>query len=88
MKAKLLKKLRRIGRDQVHLYSISIEHGCCMGWSYGHPNDDDYKNLSLLGESPNFKDCERELQRQACDIYIEKWLANNKESWKMKHSKK
>ena len=70
MKVKLLKKLRRIGRNQITIYSITKEDNIVVGMSIGY-NSDDYKGLFVFG------DTEEEVYKKAEKIYIDGYLKKN-----------
>lgn len=65
MKTKLLKRLRRQGRDMINVYSITTTRGVVTGMSYGYKSDD-YKHLFSLG------DTEEDIRNKAMKIYMEK----------------
>jgi hypothetical protein len=76
MKVKLLKKIRAIGRDQVHVHSVTKNGGWTVGMSLGY-SDDIYAGLFDLGD--NIED----VLNKACKIY----LTNNIESIRHKYRK-
>ena len=76
MKAKLLKHIRAIGRNQVTLYSITTTRGCVTGMSYGYSGDE-YSDLFSYG------DTFEEVQEKAIKIYISQTIA-----WYRKRYKK
>jgi len=63
MKIKLLRKLRKIGRNKITIHSITTTDGCTTGLSYGYSGSE-YKNLF------NFGDTKEEIYRKAERIYI------------------
>jgi len=67
MKVKLLKRLRRNGRNQIEIYSITKEEGITVGMCYGY-NSDSYQGLFSIG------DTEEEVKLKASKIYIELYL--------------
>jgi hypothetical protein len=70
MKAKLLKKLRRRGRSQITIHSVTTSCGTPIGISYGY-NDDMYSGLF------DFGDTEEIVLKKAEKIYIKDWLKQN-----------
>ena len=72
MKAKLLKKLRRRGRNQIHIYSVTTTDGTTTGMSIGY-SEDKYSGLFEFG------DTEKEVYEKAERIYIEDYLQNIKD---------
>ena len=75
MKAKLLKKLRKRGRKQITIYSITKENrgfgDVVVGMSIGY-NDDKYSGLgNCMSEKEALKEAER--------IYIEEYLKKVKQ---------
>jgi len=67
MRIRLLKKLRRRGRSQINIHSITTSSGMVMGMSYGY-NDDKYSNLF------NYGDTKEDVLKKAEKIYIEDYL--------------
>ena len=67
MKYKLLKKLRRRGRNQITIHSITRTDDCITGMSYGF-DEDEYRGLF------DFGDTEEEVKNKAARIYIEGYL--------------
>lgn len=61
MKAKLLKRLRKYGRNEVTIYSTTS--GTTTGMSYGY-NDDAYRNVYSFG------DTKQDVKEKAARIYI------------------
>ena len=73
MKTKLLKKLRREGRNQIHIYRIRRnEFGTITGMGYGY-NSEEYGGLFSYGDTPD------EVRDKAMRIYITKRIAELKE---------
>ncbi len=75
MKAKLLKELRYIGREQVHILSITRENGISVGMSYSF-NDECYSDLFYMG------DTEDDVKERAMKIYFENHINNIREKYK------
>ena len=71
MKSKLLKKLRRRGRNQITIHSITKTDGCITGMSYGF-DEDEYRGLF------DFGDTEEEVKNKAARIYIEGYLKDKR----------
>jgi len=67
MKAKLLRKLRRIGRDKVTIYSITTTNGVNTGMSIGF-NESAYAGLFRYGDS------EEDVKKKAEKIYLTNYL--------------
>ena len=65
MKTKLLRKIRAIGRDQVHIYSVTTSNGVVTEMTIGF-NEDYYCGLFT------FADTEAEVLEKVCKIYLEK----------------
>lgn len=63
MKAKLLIKLRNLGREKINITSITKTNGVVTGMSYGYDYDE-YKGLFELG------DTEEDVKEKAARIYI------------------
>lgn len=61
MKSKLLLKLREIGRDQVHVYSVTS--GSEVGISYGYSNEA-YAHIYRYG------DTREDVKNRAARIYL------------------
>lgn len=73
MKTKLLKKLRREGRNQIHIYRIRRnEFGTITGMGYEY-NSEEYGGLFSYGDTPD------EVRDKAMRIYITKRIAELKE---------
>lgn len=71
MKVKLLRKLRKEGRNQIHVYSVTRSRNIVIGMSYGF-NEDKYHGLFNLG------DTEDEVLEKAAKIYINYYILNHK----------
>lgn len=71
MKTKLLKKLRRRGRNQIFIYSITKTNGTVTGMGYSY-DDDEYSGLF------NYGDTEKDVYRKAEKIYIENYLGRER----------
>lgn len=67
MKTRLLKKLRRRGRNKIAVTSITRTNGSITGITYSY-SDDDYKGFLNTCWS------EEELLKKAEQVYIEKYL--------------
>lgn len=67
MKTKLLKRLRREGRNQITIISVTRTDGIYTGMQYCY-NDSDYRNLFNLGDS------EEDVINKAVRIYMEKQI--------------
>lgn len=67
MKTKLLKKLRRRGRGQVHIHSVTTQGGTVIGMAIGY-SDDKYKGIFSFGNT------EEIVKKKAERIYIEDYL--------------
>lgn len=67
MKVKLLKKLRKRGRNQVHIHSVTKTDGVTTGMSIGY---DDHKYSGLFC----FGDTEEEVKKKAEQLYITEYL--------------
>lgn len=63
MKAKLLIKLRNIGREMINITSVTKENGVTIGMSYGYDYNE-YKGLFELG------DTEEDVKEKSARIYI------------------
>lgn len=79
MKAKLLKKLREIGRSQITIQSVtttttwSKEFVTGMSYSY---NNDDYRGLFYFGDTAD------EVRDKAMKIYFQKNMDGIREKYK------
>lgn len=71
MKTKLLKKLRRRGRNQISIYSVTTQDGCTTGMKIGY-SDDKYSGLFEFG------DTKEEVLRKAEHIFITEYLVLKK----------
>lgn len=84
MKAKLLKKLRVTGREQITIYSvtksISLRGEYITGMSYGY-SDSDYKGLFDFGDSEN------DVRDKAMRIYFRKNMDSIRHKYR-KYSRK
>lgn len=87
MKAKLLKKLREIGRDQITVHSVTRtttwRGEYVSGMSYGY-NDDAYKGLFDFGDS------EEDVRNKAMKIYFERnmeWIRSKYKKYSRKYKK-
>jgi len=76
MKARLLKKLRSIGRDMVAIYSVTKTNGVVTGMRIGY-DDSIYSGLFEFG------DTEVTVKEKACKIY----LKNNIEQIRKRYKK-
>jgi hypothetical protein len=72
MKCRLLKRLRRRGRNQITIHSVSKSDGFVTGMSYGF-DEDEYGSLFDIGDTAE------EVKNKAARIYIEKYLENKKD---------
>lgn len=80
MKAKLLKKLRKEGRCQITILSVTTTtttwHGeDVTGMSYSY-NDDDYRGLFCIGDTAD------EVREKAMKIYFQKNMDSIREKYK------
>lgn len=84
MKAKLLKKIRRIGRSQIAIYSVAKtttwSGEIVTGMSYSY-NNDAYRGLF------DFGDTEARVRDKAMKIYIEQNIGQIRDKYK-KYSRK
>jgi len=71
MKSRLLKKLRRRGRNQVHIHSVTKTDGTVTGMRIGY-DDDKYSGLFCFGNT------EEEVKMKAERIYIEDYIKTKK----------
>jgi len=71
MKAKLLKKLRRRGRSEINIRSVTTTNGTVTGMSIGY-SDDAYSGLFGFG------DTKEDVLKQAEHIYITNYLKTHK----------
>ena len=74
MKTKLLKKLRKIGRNQIDIWAISTTNELTTGMNYAHPGEN-YRNLFCIG------DTESDVKNKAYKI----WLTMNIEQIRRKY---
>lgn len=75
MKTRLLKKLRYIGREQVHILSITKEDGVSVGMTYSY-NEKFYSDLFYMG------DTEDDVKERAMKIYLKNNIDNIREKYK------
>ena len=85
MKVKLLKILRKIGRNKIIIYSFTTTNGTVTGMKIGY-DEDEYRGLFSLG------DTEQDVKEKACKIYLEnninlirKKYANYSKKFKTSH---
>lgn len=72
MKTRLLKRLRREGRNQITIYSVKCDAtGTVIGMRYGY-NSDEYARLWFFGMTPD------ELRDKAMRIYMTHRIAELK----------
>ena len=64
MKVKLLKILRKIGRNKIKIYSFTTTNGTVTGMKIGY-DEDEYRGLFSFG------DTEAVVKEKACKIYLE-----------------
>ena len=76
MKVKLLKILRKIGRNKIKIYSFTTTNGTVTGMKIGY-DEDEYRGLFSLG------DTESVIKEKACQIYLQ----TNIESIRKKYAK-
>ena len=76
MNVKLVKKLRKIGRNKIKIYSFTTTNGTVTGMKIGY-DEDEYRGLFSLG------DTEQDVKEKACKIYLE----TNIESISKKYAK-
>ena len=76
MKVKLLKILRKIGRNKIKIYSFTTTNGTVTGMKIGY-DEDEYRGLFSFG------DTEAVVKEKACKIYLE----TNIESIRKKYAK-
>ena len=67
MKVKLLKRLRRQGRNQVNIYSVTTTDSIVTAMTIGF-SDREYKGLF------NFGDTAEEVLKKAETVYIKKYI--------------
>ena len=71
MKVRLLKRLRRKGRRQITIYSVTTTNEVTTGMSYRY-SDDRYRGLFNMGDS------EEDVYKKAERIYIEDYIKKQK----------
>ena len=71
MKTRLLKRLRKQGRNQIHIYSVHTTNGIVNGMRIGY-SEDKYKGLF------NYGNTEEDVLKKAERIYIEDYLKNKR----------
>lgn len=71
MKIKLLKKLRRRGRNQISIRSVTTEGNTVIGMSIGYS---DKKYSGLFG----FGDTEEEVLKKAETLYLTDYIKRNR----------
>ena len=76
MKAKLLKRLRSIGRGMITVHTITTTGNTITGMSYGYDYDE-YAGLFSYGNT------EQEVKEKACQVYLQ----TNIESIRKKYGK-
>ena len=76
MRVKLLKILRKIGRNKIIIYSFTTTNGTVTGMKIGY-DDDEYRGLFSFG------DTEQDVKEKACQIYLQ----TNIESIRKKYAK-
>jgi hypothetical protein len=72
MKTKLLKHLRRIGRNKVTIYSVTRTNGSITGMSIGF-DESCYRGLFKCGDDEN------SVRQKAARIYIKNYLKHHKQ---------
>ena len=80
MKVKLLKILRKIGRNKIIIYSFTTTNGTVTGMKIGY-DEDEYRGLFSLG------DTEQDIKEKACKIYLETNIESIRKKY-VKYSKK
>ena len=83
MKVKLLKKLRKEGRDEIVIYSTieSSNHIVGMSMGYNNHSDNRYDNLFKFGDTPQI------VKEKAMNIYMSKNINLFRKKYK-KYSRK
>ena len=71
MKVKLLKKLRKRGRDQISIRSVTKTNGVVTGMIIGF-NEDKYGDLFYYG------DTKEDVKKKVEQIYIKEYLDKHK----------
>lgn len=67
MKTKLLKRLRKQGRNMVNIYSVTTCRGLVTGMKYGYSSPE-YSDLFFLGDTVD------EVRDKAMRIYITNYI--------------
>ena len=80
MKVKLLKILRKIGRNKIIIYSFTATNGTVTGMKIGY-DEDEYRGLFSLG------DTEQDVKEKACQIYLQTNIESIRKKY-VKYSKK
>ena len=80
MKVKLLKILRKIGRNKIIIYSLTTTNGTVTGMKIGY-DEDEYRGLFSFG------DTEQDVKEKACKIYLQTNIEAIRKKY-VKHSKK
>ena len=80
MKVKLLKILRKIGRNKIIIYSFTTTNGTVTGMKIGY-DEDEYRGLFSLG------DTEQDVKEKACQIYLQTNIESIRKKY-VKYSKK
>ena len=80
MKVKLLKILRKIGRNKIKIYSFTSTNGTVTGMQISY-DEDEYRGLFSLG------DTEQDIKEKACKIYLETNIETIRKKY-VKYSKK
>ena len=80
MKVKLLKILRKIGRNKIKIYSFTTTNGTVTGMKIGY-DEDEYIGLFSLG------DTEQDVKEKACKIYLQTNIESIRNKY-VKYSKK
>ena len=90
MKAKLLKKLRRKGREKIDLISVELtDSNYIAGVSY-YCDGNIYRGLSdyvCWQKYKSFYETEKILADEAAKIYVRNWLKAYHDSYRLKHPK-
>ena len=73
MKTKLLRRLRKRGRNQITIYSVTTTNGTVTGMKIGY-SEDEYSGLFGFG------DTEEQVLKKAEIIYIKNHIERIKES--------
>jgi hypothetical protein len=80
MKVKLLKILRKIGRNKIKIYSFTTINGTVTGMKIGY-DEDEYRGLFSFG------DTEAVVKEKACQIYLQTNIEAIRKKY-VKYSKK